>query len=1012
MEKKLQKILNTTFIIITFIVFAYFIVGECLLPADRPTGNDTCRTFHGKWERVLADGERQPVKVPGKCRADRNELVTVETRLPGRIGHNKYLCFRSAKQDMNFYIDGKLRQTYSTKDTRLFGRMSAVAYIFLEIREEDAGKLLQVETKTDSAYSGIVYTVYYGTPLGVWNHFFKQFGLELIVAFVTLILSIVAIVGSMSLRFYYHRKVPLEYLGWGILIAAVWLITNSTFRQLLFPNISIVNDMTFLMIMLLSLPYLLYMDEIQKGRYRKGYHTLEIIVTINFIVYSTLHITRCRDFTDTIGYVSFFCIVSILWLILTILVDLFRKQAGDYLFVAIGMFGVCVAAFVQIIIYFQRVNLFNGVILAVGLIFLLVFSTINTIREIVEMDREKQQALQASEYKGRFLAQMSHEIRTPIHAVLGMDEMILRESSEEPIRRYAMDIQNAGQTLLSLINDILDISKIESGKLEILPVDYDFSSLIHDVVNMMEMKAEDKGLAFYLSVEPDIPSRLYGDDVRIRQILVNLLNNAIKYTETGSVTFRVTAELQENAADIHFEVKDTGIGIKESDMEKLFREFERIEESRNRQIEGTGLGMNIALQLLDMMESRLEVESTYGEGSVFSFTLRQQIMSSEPVGNLEQRIRKQSERNENYQVLFTAPNARILIVDDNAVNRRVLSNLLKETQIQIDEAASGEQCLEMIMDTGYDLIFMDHMMPEMDGIETLHRIRAMETHSNTATPVIALTANAVTGAREMYLEEGFENFLSKPVNPQKMEKMILEYLPEDKVCFEEASETVSEPAASARQEETEKFPSIDGIDWEYASLHCPNYDILLDTVHQFYQMIGPEAEKLREFYDRLAAPVLEGEERSSDLTGYRIQVHSMKSSAAMIGAVPLSGIARMLEYAARDEKTKEILSVTPSFLEEWMAMKERLGEFAGDVEPEEQVELDPELYLQLLGLLPEAMEQMDVDMADGIIEQLKQYRLPDPSAQDILEKLCQAVAHLEDRQVRELCSKLEQTIGK
>ena len=1011
MEKKLKKILNTTFIIITFVVFAYFIVGECLLPADSPRGNDTCRKFHGQWEQVLTDGERQPVKVPGKCKAARNETVTVETRLPKKIGHNKYLCFRSAKQDMNFYIDGGLRQTYSTRETRLFGRMSAVAYIFLELQEEDAGKLLRVETRTDSSYSGIIYTVYTGTPLGVWNHFFKQLGLELIVAFVTLILSIVAIVGSMSLRFYYHRKVPLEYLGWGILIAAVWLITNSTFRQLIFPNISIVNDMTFLMIMLLSLPYLLYMDEIQKGRYRKGYHTLEIIVIINFIVCSFLHITEQKDFTDTIGYVSFFCIVSIVWLILTILIDLFRKQAGDYLFVAIGMFGVCVAAFVQIIIYFQRVNLFNGVILAVGLIFLLVFSTINTIREIVEMDREKQQALQASEYKGRFLAQMSHEIRTPIHAVLGMDEMILRESREEPIRKYAMDIQNAGQTLLSLINDILDISKIESGKLQILPVDYDFSSLIHDVVNMMEMKAEDKGLAFHLSVAPDIPSRLFGDDVRIRQILVNLINNAIKYTEAGSVSFRVTAELQEETADIHFAVEDTGIGIKESDMEKLFQEFERIEESRNRRIEGTGLGMSIALQLLDMMGSRLDVESTYGEGSVFSFTLGQQIMSAEPVGELEQRIRKQAE-SKNYQVLFTAPDARILIVDDNAVNRRVLSNLLKETQIQIDEAAGGEQCLEMIQGTSYDLIFMDHMMPEMDGIEALHRMREQKGHPNTGTPVIALTANAVTGAREMYLEEGFENFLSKPVNPEKMEKMILEYLSEDKVRYEEKQKKISEPAPSSKQEESGRFPAVDGIDWEYASLHCPDYDILLDTVQQFYQMIEPEAARLCEFYDKLKNHAFEGLERSSVLSGYRIQVHSMKSSAAMIGAVSLSGIARMLEYAARDEKTEEILAVTPSFLAEWRGMKEGLKEVVGETEPEEKTELDPELYLQLLDMLPAAMEQMDVDMADDIIEQLRAFELSDKETEETFEKLCRAVVHLEEAQVQAFCDVLEQKIGK
>lgn len=311
----------------------------------------------------------------------------------------------------------------------------------------------------------------------------------------------------------------------------------------------------------------------------------------------------------------------------------------EYIFVAVGMSGVCVAAFIQIIIYFQKINLFNGVILAIGLIFLLIFSTISTIHEIMVMDREKQQALQASESKGRFLANMSHEIRTPIHAVLGMNAMILRESKESQIKEYALDIQNAGQSLLSLINDILDLSKIESGKLEILPAEYDFSSLIHDVVNMIEMKARDKGLALNLSVDRKLPSRLWGDDVRIRQILVNLMTNAVKYTETGSVTLAVKADVQGDSAYVTFQIQDTGIGIREEDIGKLFQEFQRIEEQRNRAIEGTGLGMNITMQLLEKMGSRLQVESVYGEGSGFSFTLEQKVISHEPIGDLEQRIK-------------------------------------------------------------------------------------------------------------------------------------------------------------------------------------------------------------------------------------------------------------------------------------------------------------------------------------------------------------------------------------
>lgn len=989
---KRQKLINLIFTILFFVVAAYFVLGEVFLPPDEWGQTYACTEYTGEWERITVGGTREPVKVPGKCEADRNEMVVLETKLPETIEHSRYLCFRSAKQDMKFYIDGKLRQEYSTRESRLFGRMSAAVYVFVEISEEDAGKPLRVETQTDSSYSGIFYTVYYGNPMGVWIHFFRQLGLELVVSFVMLILSIIAIIGSVTLRFCYHRKVPLEDLGWGILVAAVWLITNSTFRQLIFPNLSIINDITFLMIMLLPLPYLLYMNEVQKGRYQKGYQIMEGIIIVNFFVCSFLHITGICDFTGTISYVSAFCIFAILLMVVTILLDVQRGKLREYTFVAVGMLSVCVAAFVQIIIYFHRSNLFNGVILAIGLIFLLVFSTISTIQEIMVMDRIKQQAQQASESKGRFLANMSHEIRTPIHAVLGMNAMILRESKEAQIREYALDIQNAGQTLLSLINDILDISKIESGKLEILPVEYDVSSLIHDIMNMIEMKARDKGLALKLSVDREIPSRLWGDDVRIRQILVNLMSNAVKYTESGSVTLTVGAVVQEDMAHITFRVEDTGIGIREEDIEKLFQEFLRIEEQRNRTIEGTGLGMSITTRLLEKMGSKLQVESVYGEGSVFFFTLEQRIMSYEPIGDLEERIKNQAVAY-SYQVMFTAPEAQILIVDDNAVNRRVFANLLKATKIHVDEAAGGEQCLELVQKNAYDLIFLDHMMPGLDGIQVLHRMRKWKEYPCEATPVIALTANAVTGAREMYLKEGFQDFLSKPVKPEKLEKMIMEILPAEKVIHEDRSPVFMDIGQETESEEW-ILPELEGIDWNYARLYCKDTAIIKDTVEHFYQTMEEEAAKLESFM------AMAGESEEKAWHQFRIKVHSMKNSAAMVGAVSLAGVARMLEYAARDGKTEVIERLTPVFLQEWRNMKEILKPIAEREDLEEGKEVpDYGLIKELLPLLQSAMAEMDVDTADEIIKQLKRFTYPEGIMTEAMEQLCLAVADLDEEQV-------------
>ncbi len=1003
-QQKPNRIEKISLLLIV-VIFAGFILGEIWLPSDQPKIKNSCKTYSGKWERVWQDGTCQAVEIPGECEAERNEVVTLQTVLPEKIKAGQYMCFRSAKQDMRFYVDGKLRQQYSTRESRIFGKMSAVTYVFVEISEKDEGKMMRVETQTDSSYSGIFYKVYIGTPMGVWNKLFKNFGMELIVAFITLVLSIIAIGASVAFRLCYHKRMPLEYLGFGILIAAMWLITNSVFRQLMFPNISLVNDMTFLMIMLLALPYLFYMNAVQNGRYGRGYSILEKIVMLNFVVCAALHMTGICDYTDTIGYISAFCVICIIWIFITIFLDVKNKRMREYTFVAIGIFSACLAAVFQIVFYFQRSNLFNGTILALGLIVLLLCSTINTIQEIVKMDREKQQAMSASEAKGRFLANMSHEIRTPIHAVLGMDEMILRESGEEKIREYALDIRNAGQTLLSLINDVLDISKIESGKLEILPVEYDVSSLLLDIVNMMKMKAQSKELDFVLHVDERIPCRLFGDDVRLRQILVNLLSNAIKYTEQGSVTLEITLnEIHQshNTMELIFCVRDTGIGIREEDLEQLFTAFERLDEKRNRKIEGTGLGMSITTQLLEMMGSRLEVESEYGKGSVFSFRLTQDVINLEPVGNLGKRIADRAAEYE-YQTMFTAPEARILLVDDNAVNRRVFVQLLKETKVQVEEASSGEQCLECVGKNTYDLIFLDHMMPGLDGMETLQEMRRRENGCGREVPVIALTANAVTGAREMYLQAGFAEFLAKPVKPEKLEKLLMDMLPAEKVNLPK-----NVNFQNVKEIQEEGIPEIEGINWEFAKQYCKDKKIWKDTLRQFTVTMEIEAQKLEKEYDYLLLLPEKEAERHQAFHDYCVQVHSMKGAAAMVGAVSLSGVARMLEFAAKEENGKRIQDITPHFIEEWREMKSRLVPLFAEEEPMEKSVLESETMRTLLNFMKNAVEEMDVDQADEIIQQLKEVSLPSENMQQALELLCAAVTDLDQKEVVTWCDRLEE----
>lgn len=603
-------------------------------------------------------------------------------------------------------------------------------------------------------------------------------------------------------------------------------------------------------------------------------------------------------------------------------------------------------------------------------------------------DVARQEALVANEAKGKFLAHMSHEIRTPINAVLGMDEMILRETKERNIKEYAMDIHSAGQTLLSLINDILDFSKIESGKMEIVPVTYDFSSFIHDLVNMTAQRAADKNLCFTVEIDHAIPSRLYGDDVRLRQILTNILTNAVKYTHEGTVWFRVKSNCEGETVRLWFEVEDTGIGIKKEDLPKLSAEFERIEENRNRNIEGSGLGMNITIQLLTLLGSRLQVESEYGKGSKFWFELEQKIIDHTPIGNFEEKV-QQAADTYNYDTSVYAPDAEILVVDDNAVNRKVLRSLLKETQIQVTDADGGAQCLRLVQEQHFDLIFLDHMMPEMDGVETLHHIKDLSQYPCKDTPIIVLTANAVSGAKEKYLSEGFDDFLSKPIMPQKLEAMLKMYLPKERLLTAPVKTPdvfTQQKTDNEREAVLADLPLVEGLDWDYAWLHLPDKKLLESTIKEFYAQIDTAAERLEQAFLQIPQP--------DALEQYRIQVHAMKSLAGTVGIVTLFGMARVLEYAAKGGKIETIQSMTPIFLEEWRAYPQRLqGVFGLGTSAGKDI-TDYSVIRALVEMVRVNMQEMEFDAADEAVAQLRAYEYPKEIGANI-QMLAEAVTNLD-----------------
>ena len=530
-----------------------------------------------------------------------------------------------------------------------------------------------------------------------------------------------------------------------------------------------------------------------------------------------------------------------------------------------------------------------------------------------EAERAKEIAQQANRAKSDFLANMSHEIRTPINAVLGMDEMILRESTDSKILEYASDIKQAGSMLLSLINDILDFSKIESGKMDIIPVDYDLGILLGDTIDMIRSRAEEKKLQLELKIESNTPVHLHGDEVRLRQIITNILTNAVKYTPEGKVTLTVSGKkVSEESVQLFMSVKDTGIGIKEEDMGRLFDSFQRVDESRNRNVEGTGLGLSITMRLLNLMGSRLEVKSTYGEGSDFYFYLEQKQLDDEVIGDdVLKYYENEKGKNSISTEQFYAPDAKILVVDDNEMNIKVFLGLLKNHGMQIDTAMSGKECLALIEKNAYHIIFMDHQMPEMDGVETLRRIRELQNNRSKDAVIIILTANAVSGAREMFLEEGFADYLSKPIIAVQLEKMIQKYLPEELLLKndlgqkeESAVESVVETADNVGAVQSEN--SL--VDWKMGKAFCmDDEDFYMEMLQTFLD--SPSATELKSFYEEC------------DFENYRIKVHAMKSNLANIGAMTASDMAKQLELALKNDNN---VSYVKENHEEFMAVFENV----------------------------------------------------------------------------------------
>lgn len=573
----------------------------------------------------------------------------------------------------------------------------------------------------------------------------------------------------------------------------------------------------------------------------------------------------------------------------------------------------------------DRYYVVQEVVISLGIIFmsLIVAEIVNSLiteqnyRLLDALRKEKrsqQEAEAANMAKSSFLANMSHEIRTPINAILGMNEMILREEKDPAIRGYAGNIQASGNSLLSIVSDVLDISKIESGKLEIIPVDYEVNSLISDCCNLAAGRAKAKELELLVECADNVPMKLCGDETHIRQIIVNLLTNAVKYTEKGTVKLIVSGRFTDGGFVLKVDVSDTGIGIAEENLPQLFTQFQRFDLQRNRNIEGTGLGLSIVKRLCDLMSGTITARSVLGSGSTFTVELPQKVVDSTPCGGVNLNYSAGAEHE--YHHSFEAPEAKILAVDDLPVNLLVIANLLKETRIKIDTAGSGRECMDKCSQQKYDLILMDHMMPEMDGVLTFEKLHGDKSSPNFETPVIMLTANALAGMREQYMDVGFADYVSKPVRGAKLEEAIRRNLPES--LIKPASPEIPAEAVST---EPSGFADICGAVPELnvnAALQycCGSAELLNDLLHDFTE---------NDHFSDLKAAF--EEKRWED---YRRHAHSLKSTSLMIGLTGLSERARASELALKGGCTEFAELNHDSLIEEYSALLGKIKDYLKD----------------------------------------------------------------------------------
>lgn len=763
-----------------FIMLVVLLAAVCLYAAICSTNvklvsPEECMEFDEGWSYYASEESVMPItELPCKLKVSADEELVVVNQIPDISLFGKYLCVLNSHQHIKVFVDDEMIYSSELVSRHPFGKSGGVGWIFIPLQTEYAGSKISIMiTSSYRNYSGKLDTVYIGTKIGIIVKLFQTYGFAFVIGMmmmvVSLIFFVVYVIGRYS-KFNWNNYLYLCFFTAGM---AVWLICESHLGQFVIPNVFLLYIINITSLMLSPLPILMYTNDVEQNRYGREFNLMCWVFIVNFLMQMSLFVTNVCDFVE-LTWVTHILIAMIF---ITTLISLFvcykEKKIQSIKNNFEGLLTLFVFCIVESVNYycFTYRNLGNYV--SVGVVFYVLILSHGSTTDRLNQEREKIMAVSQNQAKTNFLARMSHEIRTPMNAIIGMNDMILNENINEDVRKYAVNIQNSANVMMALLSDVLDFSKIETGKMELVNVNYQLFNLLRDVIGITSVTAQNKRLKFIYEINENIPSGYVGDEVRIRQVLLNVLNNAVKYTDSGYVKMVFHCETHGFMAWFKVSVEDTGIGIKEEELGRIFDTFERLDYEKNRKIEGFGLGLAITKQLLDLMGGNIEIQSEYGKGSIFTLRIPQKVVDRSPMEEInEENIMRNSSQKSIVEGKYAGK--RILAVDDNEVNLQVVAGLLKASAIKVDGVLNGSKCLTAMARYKYDLVLMDHRMPGMDGVETLKYIRGNPI--NRDIPVIALTANAVEGAREDFLAEGFDDYISKPISAKKFYSLLDKYL--------------------------------------------------------------------------------------------------------------------------------------------------------------------------------------------------------------------------------------------